>query len=566
MEARTARELNALAPAILSRHQGSSSDEEKIRLALAFARLGRIEAGIRAADAMDVRDADASNGTPKVRDEVRRIGVRRRALAGNIVGALELATFIQTPKLRADALFAIARAQIRVGDIASAQKTLFQAAPLVADAPVAQMYCAVLFGRAGEANAAKRLLERVEKSLPTSNGTKPPSQRTFEDEVAEGNRSYLAWAFSQTGQSEKAAQIRQDISGDTSFDTISLLIRAGRFDGAEKLARQVKNESRQLENLTTIAFGLQRTQPERAVALEQEISERLQKLPPDAEPRARSADVPSLRDVNLGILAALYRKQGKEDEGAALLQQVTQHATPGAAAYLRFYYALSPFLYARDPLFGGGDKAPLSREFIERISAEVNALLPDTTIAQFGGVFPDFLDAQIDSGAQDAARQTLTLLEDKTLSDANFRKGQKRDDSNLLNPALEIVQKWQRLGDTEHVAELLNRIWDSPVARGVKPRDRAWKFAAFGFVDAARRRLAALGVGPEKQIYQYSSFAYFEAQFKPKTFPAWIEQVRDPRTKLGVLDDFSRGLTDALLQQGSEREFFLSDEGEGYSY
>ncbi|BCM89311.1 hypothetical protein IAD21_01156 [Abditibacteriota bacterium] len=557
MEARTARELNVIAPAIMNNFS-NGSDGDKLTLALAFARLGRVDAGLRSADAMELQTPGIQNSGPFVRDAVCHIGARRCAIVGNVAGARKLALTIKNLPLRADALISVARAQVRSSDISGARKTLFQISPLIGENWRARIYIAVLFYRAKEPEASKRLLERVEKELPPLNGVKPPVQKMPQDNAGTEERRYLSWAFLQTGQAEKSARLLRFIGVYAIADLLHGLVRAGHADVALRLARENSDKQDRLSELMVVAWELARATPQSAVPLLEEINQRLHELPPESP--HPNADFLSRREQDALVLAALRRRTGDKAGATTLLNELIARVGPasGAAAHARFSFALHSFLFENTSV--GEPKRPvrLTRAQIEQITIEVNAALPSVAITRFAGVLPEFVDAQIEVGAVESARQTLTLMEKNTLSGANLRGKQKGNKPNILYLVLAIARRWRKLGDTKRATDLLNRVWNIPSISGVSPRDRAWNLIKSGFVDEGKRRLASVGTLSQEAFYISPSLAYSEARFTSSIFPTWLEALHDPQLKLIALNDFSLGLTASFFQSQGEQEFSLS--------
>ncbi|RYX81219.1 hypothetical protein EON83_25195 [bacterium] len=565
VESQTARELNAITPIILSWNKGIESDGFKAKLAIAYANLGRVDAGIKAANAIYIQDADSTNSAPMTRDEVRHIVVRRRAVLGKVPEARQLANEIHNPRLHASALLAIARAQTRVGKKLDAQKTLFEALKLVGQDKTAQMYIAVLLDRAAEADAAKRILDRAEKALTATKSTKPFSQQT-EAEMTEGiDKSILSWALFQTGQIEKAAQRYFALNGNYPNNMLTAIVGRGDIDLAEKLARKNDGEQGQIMDLLSVAWAMRDTQPERAKTLAKEIDERVHKMPDDIREPARSNPLPSRNNATLLVVAGLYRALGQEEEANALAKEIIDNSTPEGAAYARFFFAAVPLFIEQGQANSPSNPTRHSRSEIEQISTEVNSALQNADFTQFGGVLRDLVDYQVAAGATESARQTLTLTEEKTLTGTDPHPDRGIDNDNSLGPALNIAKSWKKLGDTQRLNDYLDRLWNSPRFKLVPPQKRAWKFVVEGFVDEGKRRLADQGIGPDQPVYQYSSLAYFEARQNPTVFPTWITGVVATQKKLDILSDFSQGLTEYMFQSRPEREFQLLAGGSGTS-
>lgn len=233
LEAQTARELAMVAP-LVSKQSASEANASKRTLALAFARLGRVEAGLRAAGAMEQRESDSSNGASQTGDEVRRLSARRSAVLGHIEAARVLALGIKDRRLRADALWAVARAQTRTGDASGARQTLFQTLALVPQDVRARLAIAVELSHANQPDAAKRLLARVEHSLPplkkNQYGQYTLSEGAFHD------WGLLGQAYVRTGMWDDAERLNRVVAPIDS-QLSEALLDAGRFDLALQRAQ-----------------------------------------------------------------------------------------------------------------------------------------------------------------------------------------------------------------------------------------------------------------------------------------------------------------------------------------
>ncbi len=579
LEAQTARELAMVAP-LVSKPGASDASDSQRTLALAFARLGRVEAGLRAASAMEPQKTGVSNGASQTRDEVRRLSARRSAVLGHIKAARTLALEIKDHRLRADALFSVARAQTRTGDIAGTRQTLFQTLALVPQDVRAQLAIAVELSHAKQQDAAKRLLARVEHSLPPLKKNQYGQYSLSEGALHDWGA--LGQAYVRAGMWDDAERLNRVVAPIDS-QLSEALLDAGRFDLAlqraqSRPARTLDERVGQLWALSGVAQALVRVRPAGAALLVRSLRQEMKTLPLEykREPNTFYQMPPegfynTQRAYLIIGLAALLREMGDEAGAQALFQPLVADQPPEQAASSRFALALAPLeMEWRSSL----TPVRLSRAEIERITTEVEPLLNSPEPHSRALLFiPPLVDAAIEAGARDEARQLLLSLEPLALEEENDR-----GNPDVLNLALKLAQKWQKLGNASHVQELLVRLWDSPTARSVAPRARAEKFIVAGFTSEGEARRSELGIAPNAPVlvesldYQkvpqggVSPAFYAGIANDALAMPLWIEEQSDPQKRLAALAAFTTGLSERLFNSRDEREFAFSSNSEGTSF
>lgn len=328
--------------------------------------------------------------------------------------------------------------------------------------------------------------------------------------------------------------------------------------------------------MSEVAQALVRVRPTEAALLVRSLIQESEKLPLEYKrnPNMMYSGMPpegfynvQRADLIIG-LAALLREMGDEAGAQALFQPLVAAQPPERAASSRFVLALAPLetvgQYSLTPV-------RLSRREIERITTEVEPLLnsPEPHSSALLSV-PPLVDAAIEAGARAEARQLLVSLEPLALEEENDQ-----GNPDVLNLALELAQKWQKLGNASHVQGLLVRLWDSPTARSVAPRARAEKFIVAGFTSEGEARRSELGIAPNAPVLVESldyqkvppggvSPAFYEG-IANDALPSWIGEQSDPQ-RLAALAAFATGLSERLLNSRDEREFGFSPEREGTSF
>ena len=556
VEARAASELWKLKTPLRTGTGEGSLYPDLATLATSLARLGRLESALQTAGEMRIKDEDVSNGAPQTRAEVLRLVIRRRCMVGNIEGAKQLIPLVKDHRCRADALLALARANLRRGELEAARQSLSRVSPIASKNIRAMAYTAYLLTRCGERAAAKRLFARATALLPPLRPKGEPSDPSRWGEEFE--RDYVRRYLLKAGFVDEWLGFKGVEPPFLSTDLLASLSNLGRFDILISLARNGQPESR-IGNYAAIAALLFEKTGRRQEALQllQEAEALYKQLGPEVAPTAepptqvRILDSIEFHDAFSAMIAYTHRALGDEVESQKWIEGHGQKS-PARIARLQAMVAIYPLLDA-----WGSRVAPTLAE----VELAHKRIVPHLSRLRDGKnnyrILYRLVDAQIKAKQYEAAQVYLPTLESLAL-DA-MRAGKEFEEWGDM---VKIAQMWRQTGNELRAQTVLKMLEAKFRSKPKTLGFYAYQLITSGFLKEGKAIFASLLPVSRVPKY-YPAAARWEAHFHPDVFPEPMAKITNASVRAYALKEFVQGLTAPIYENREESEIVMSANGLG---
>lgn len=478
-----AGEIQEMLPAVRAEKNEYQRNKDLRLMAGALARTGNLEAALQTAA---VVSKDATQ--PNARDEVWRITARRLAWQGNIAAATRSAHRIQAEYSRADALLAVARAQMRAGNTRAAKALLETIEPTIRRLKVAQAiaYFAWQWARVGEAQKARELFAHAKSVREPNQRDIPgwPDYRAGSIAFYEAKSGFTADALKTVGKDWRAL---------TSVKAVLAFKRD--WQPLISYARTLES-AQEINFLLGLAFE-QLKAGDKTAAREswQRARTRFDGLPTaEAQLKKRTNTDSFYLPFALALVEVLV---GNEETGRARFAQIP--FSPAVANEYEYAFRLN--------LIAAPKEIPFQSTPQQQRADEKLALAAMAKMDRSSGTFYNFLDiarAQKRRGDIAAMRETLALAKAKIRADLVAPPLKAEENPayrlNKSNELLSLAKFQREVGERSGAGSTLAQ---AMLLRKGESRDNiAFVLLRSGFIREAASQLEALVSSPDNSALE----------------------------------------------------------------
>lgn len=461
-------------------------------------------------------------------EEVWRLTARYQAELGNLSAARQALSKSSHPGTRLDALFAIARAQLRANDRLGANTTLLQAIPLMKenDDATANAYGAYLFTKAGNGNTAAKILawRLINSDLFEAMDKNDQLMPSEVFKVRSGKDITRRWP---------------EVTGNLRLDAVRVLSNSGRFELVRQIALSSPSAQERAYLLSEGALYQQNLQlkPTLLELISKELPAALRELENSEEGLEGRILVPPELVRVAAVMAASGNYRAAEDlieqaiksyaKGAGKNPEVTPIALETSYPFLRASYQmelLRPVYWPK-----------LTEEHrLEVEKAALSGKLDAAGLSQFTAPWLLY-QARAYTGPHEKALHALKVATEKA-------RLTKNDEGLFGGPdgLVRTAREWRKRGEDKTAQALAQEAVAIFLKSDAAP-DGAVKLAKAGFSDLSwqtfQRKLPKRGASTD-----FYELAYAEATAFPSALPPrWLSQVKDKMNRLDALSGFVVG-------------------------